>query len=345
MDEEFLDGRLQKRTRLENDLVRVPTPFTAKRTLDADNLEDNLEDNSQKRVRLAQCPASTADAVPCGLYMNNLLQKLHFEKLARRQSSENVGSASANSFSRPLDPEANTQFSLADLVQCGHASWGRCLQCSGQQIQNVPLATYSAFCRAYGTSCLKASSETLTAHTCFCAPELSFAAFASLVAILSPSPGERFLHLGSGSGRAVLAWSVLFPQSEACGVEASIALHQEAVAAVNQLDATVQQRIRLHYGDPLSMQANWSEASVILVSLAAMEHSIHSANVSRTMQWLTEGMHTAAPGTRVVSLSQPLCSNPGGAPIGFIFDREVAYRTTGTGNCTAFIYRKLEQEA
>merc|ERR1719188_100286 len=44
---------------------------------------------------------------------------------------------------------ATTSFTLADVVQCCHGLGGRCLQCSGRLVQNVPLVHYGAFCEAY----------------------------------------------------------------------------------------------------------------------------------------------------------------------------------------------------
>merc|ERR1711908_10020 len=93
-----------------------------------------------------------------------------------------------------------------------------------------------------------------------------------------------------------------------------------------------QVRAHLHHCDPFSVQSDWRMASVILVSMAGFDEA--------AAERVVDGLRGAQPGTRVVTLSRPLAVTQSGLPAGFHFVRQCLYRTTGSGNVTAFIYRK-----
>lgn len=282
--------------------------------------------------------------------VNGFLRGLHSEQLARRQSlpagqlesldmepEPLTGSGTTAANAAPVLSQAMTHFSLADVVQCGHSPAGRCLQCSGRLVENVPLAAYSAFSRAYSATTASSSSSSFPCQSFGDAEtsqsvELSFAAFVALAAGLRPQPGERLLHLGSGAGRAVLTWALLLPQSAACGVESSLALHRTATSAQSQLEPDIQQRIFLRHGDMFSVQSDWCQANVIIISAGSLGERAASS--------LAQGLSGAASGTRVVCLSQPLSSNRSRVPAGFTLAKEAVYRTASAGNTTAYIYRK-----
>mmetsp|Transcript_48060 Transcript_48060/g.153744 ORF Transcript_48060/g.153744 Transcript_48060/m.153744 type:complete len:290 (-) Transcript_48060:110-979(-) len=255
-----------------------------------------------------------------------------------------------------------TCFQLPDVVRCAeHGLGGRCPQCSEQLVQNIPLPVYSTFCRVYSSlpwdalgsqrCTLSASSSssrsTLSPPPSWQSVELSFPAFVALAAGLAPEPGERLLHLGSGSGQAVVAWSLLFPLAAASGVEGCPTLHRAASAAVARLDPDLQRRIHLHHCDPFGVQSDWHQAGVILVSAAGFDDD--------AMDRVLEGLQAVEQGTRVVTLSRPLpCQLPSRSPPGFALARQAACRTTGRAvgqtvrgirrglnNASVFIYRKL----
>ncbi|CAE8611433.1 unnamed protein product [Polarella glacialis] len=227
-----------------------------------------------------------------------------------------------------------THFVLNDVVQCAHGPAGRCLQCSGRLVQNVPLQLYSGWCSVYSSP---ASSSTSPAPRppggAAAARELPFPALAALIACLAPEPGERLLHLGSGAGRALAAWALLVPRGAACGVESCPLLHGAALAAVNRLDPEVQQRVFAHNGDLFDMQGDWHQASAILVNTDGLDDN--------RLRRVAEGLVAAGPGARVVSISRPLCPDARSAPLGFELARQAAYRTVGLGNTNVFIYRKV----
>lgn len=268
--------------------------------------------------------------------VNGMLHRIHAERRARRQPGGPPNLLSQMQEHEALaraDDAASTSFTLSDVVQCGHGAAGRCMQCSGRTVENVPLTSYSAFCHAYyGPHFASASPSVLSEHCGLMSPELSFPAFVSLVASLVPAADERFLHIGSGFGRAVLAWALLMPQSAASGLEANLVAHRAAIAAVDRLGPAEQQRAHLHHCDPFSVQSDWRMASVILVSMAGFDDV--------AVERVVEGLRGAEPGTRVVTLSRPLAMTQSQLPAGLNLVRQSLYRTTGSGNVTAFLYRK-----
>merc|ERR1719421_1786578 len=96
--------------------------------------------------------------------------------------------------------------------------------------------------------------------------ELSFPAFVALAASLRPESTERLLHLGSGTGRAVLAWTLMLPQAQACGVESDLVSYRIAAKARSHVGPSVQQRMFLHHGDMMDVQGDWCQANIILIS-------------------------------------------------------------------------------
>lgn len=280
---------------------------------------------------------------------NSMLHRLHAEQQMRRASlgessymvdTEDASSCAAGNMhdSRQCPSSSMmTNFSLTDVVFCNHGTGGRCLQCSGRRVQNVPLTLYSAFSSVFSAS----SAAAFTSGCSFgLRSELALPSLASLAAILAPEPGERLLHLGSGFGCAAAAWTMMFPGSEACGIESNLALHRAAEALTRQLQPDVRCRMFLHCGDVFESGANgeWRQASVIFVNLG-------SRSDAESLEPLLDGLQSVEPGTRVVTFSRPLCWEPSRAPAGFALARESLFRTMGSGNCTVFIYRRGSVEA
>eukprot|EP00929_Paragymnodinium_shiwhaense_P119840 TRINITY_DN91750_c0_g1_i1.p1 TRINITY_DN91750_c0_g1~~TRINITY_DN91750_c0_g1_i1.p1 ORF type:complete len:419 (-),score=72.21 TRINITY_DN91750_c0_g1_i1:164-1420(-) len=275
-----------------------------------------------------------------------------------RRSGGNKKSTLTNLYT--ASGEMLTSFALSEVLLCSHASGGRCLNCSGRRVQNVPLSVYSQFCAA----CAAGSSSSPAAPTITMdddgddermtrvppgaalmrsapqgspAGELTLAASAALIACLAPEPGERLLHLGSGVGRLLLAWSLMLPGNEACGVESSAVAHNSAQRAVDRLPEIVRRRIFLVNGGFRDAMAQWRMASVIVVNAAGL--------ADPEMDRMVEGLDCMAPGSRVVTLWRPICRDPKRAPVGFEMAREVAYRTIddggrAAGNCTTFVYKR-----
>ncbi|CAK0854862.1 unnamed protein product [Prorocentrum cordatum] len=103
------------------------------------------------------------------------------------------------------------RFGPQDVVLCSeHGPRALCTRCCGFAAGvEVPRAAYDAFCRAYSEVAYferPAASEMRQLAVpvrSLAAGEVLFAPFAALVRQLGPRPGELFLDLGSGTGRAV----------------------------------------------------------------------------------------------------------------------------------------------
>lgn len=194
------------------------------------------------------------------------------------------------------------------------------------------MPAFDAFSRAYGVLTASSSSSLppASASGIGLPDELSVESVVSLAALVATirSEGARFLHLGSGTGRAVVAWALLFPHSVVSGVEVCSALHRAAVAARTQLDPAVQRRVHLHHCDTL-IPSSWCQvADVILVSAESFDDS--------ALNRLAEGLCSAAVGTNVFMLSRPLCR-----PVpGFNLAQQAVCRTTAARNVVAFVYRR-----
>jgi hypothetical protein len=325
-------------------------------------MDDEFCQRFYKRLKLSDrdafLPCDDTAAVPiqatpvpqCAAYVevNGFLRGLHTEQIARRHSLSTpadmerepiIGSGTA-AVSSTSDGSglALTHFTLADVVQCGHGAGGRCLQCSGRLVENVPLAVYSVFSRAYSAATSSSSTSPfpqpgmIEADRSRPAVELSFPAFVALASCLRPEPGERLLHLGSGTGRAVLTWSLLLPQAASCGVEKNFAMHRVATVALSQLETSIQQRVFLQNCDIFSVQGDWCQANIIILSAVGFD--------TDDMARVVDGLSGASSGTRVVCFSQPLLAGHSGAPAGFELAKKAAYRTVSSGNATVYIYRK-----
>lgn len=232
---------------------------------------------------------------------NCMLRELHAARLRRQQPAPSASGDGWSGF---------TRFALKDVVCCSHVQGGRCLQCTDRSVTNVAAVAYAQFCHVFQS--VPESGE------------LEFAAVASLFGELGVSHGETFLHVGSGTGRAVVSFALMHAGCSAAGVEMSSAAHRLAVGSAGKLSPDVGQRVHLHCGNPLSCK--WREASIILVSSTGFDDQAMSAVAQRLWE--------AAPGTRAVTLSQPLPSLRGLELVG-----HALYRTS-RGNVTAFVYRR-----
>lgn len=276
--------------------------------------EEQLCLRLHKRLRIGSPRAHSCNGYS---QANSFLQQLHAEQMARRHTplaytdtSMATQAFTANGNATVPDFGAMTRFALSDVVQCSHAAQGRCLQCTGRLVQNVPLQLYSDWCGAFR--------------------ELTFPSLAALIACLSPEPGERLLHLSSGSARAVGAWVLLVPRGMACGVESNRTLHESATASIERMEDEVKQRVLLHQGSLFEMESEWPQASVILVSGEALDDV--------RVEKVANGLERTQPGTRIASIGRPLVADASRSGLHLI--RQVLYRTVGSGNTPVFIYRK-----
>ncbi|CAE8615935.1 unnamed protein product, partial [Polarella glacialis] len=140
---------------------------------------------------------------------------------------------------------------------------------------------------------------------------------ALVLQVLRPGPLEMFLDLGSGTGRAVVAWALLVPGGIAAGVEIREALHETACEVAAGLDPTVQQRVSLRLGDMFHCDG-WGDADVLFVNSTGFEAPLMSA-VAKKLQEETKAT------ARVITLSQPF--EEGSMP-GWTLVHQSPYRMT-----------------
>eukprot|EP00928_Gymnodinium_smaydae_P007361 TRINITY_DN12653_c0_g6_i1.p1 TRINITY_DN12653_c0_g6~~TRINITY_DN12653_c0_g6_i1.p1 ORF type:complete len:319 (+),score=25.73 TRINITY_DN12653_c0_g6_i1:30-959(+) len=270
---------------------------------------------------------------------NSFLNSLHEARLQRQPAPRSLGSALGSPLetrqAEVADVEewsGQTSFVLADIVSCGHGTNGRCLECTGRQVTNVPVTVYSEYCKAFEgvrpfthPGPLEAAAYAVPSRS-LVAGECSFASFASLLADAHTSQiGERFLDLGSGVARAVIAFALLFPNCSSAGIEIRPSLHEVACSALARLKLDVQQRVSLHLGDMFT--CSWSEATLLLVNSTGFDEYL--------MARVAEKLEDAPAATTVITLSQPL---PSIAP-SFRLVHTARYKMTW-GNATAFIYKR-----
>ncbi|CAK9074181.1 unnamed protein product [Durusdinium trenchii] len=154
------------------------------------------------------------------------------------------------------------------------------------------------------------------------AGEILFPSFAALVQDVNK--GGHFIDLGSGTGRAVVAWALLRPEGRASGVEIREALHLQALEVSQRLTLDVQRRVHLHCGDLFHF--GLEDADIILVNSTGFDDSL--------MGQISRRLAEAPGGCRVVLLSQPLPKSDGWS---LVF--QAPYRMSW-GNATAFVYER-----
>eukprot|EP00929_Paragymnodinium_shiwhaense_P109881 TRINITY_DN7645_c0_g1_i1.p1 TRINITY_DN7645_c0_g1~~TRINITY_DN7645_c0_g1_i1.p1 ORF type:complete len:323 (+),score=53.14 TRINITY_DN7645_c0_g1_i1:103-1071(+) len=238
---------------------------------------------------------------------------------------------------------SQTHFAMSDVVSCNHGTNGHCLECAGRSACNVPVAVYSAYCHAYQDvphfthpHPSEANSYRVPARS-LVAGEIGFASFAALLqdAGVASSGGQRFLDLGSGTGRAVVAFALLLPSCTGAGIEIRPSLHDTATDVLKRLDKEVQQRVTLLCGD--MFDCSWDEANVLLINSTGFDDTL--------MARVLEKLHRVHVGTKIITLSQPLpgpIGQDGGIapPFGFKLLHHAKYRMTW-GNATAYVYTRV----
>lgn len=78
--------------------------------------------------------------------------------------------------------------------------------------------------------------------------EISADGFAQVLAIAAPQPGEVFVDLGSGTGKAVLVAAALYPFSKVIGIEFVAPLHEASVRLMAHFREKIAQELELYAG-------------------------------------------------------------------------------------------------
>jgi precorrin-6B methylase 2 len=98
--------------------------------------------------------------------------------------------------------------------------------------------------------------------------EVKPSSFVQVLAWLAPEPGDVFVDIGSGTGRAVLTAAALYSLGGAIGIEIQPELHTAATRAHAKLDwsaaATGQERVRFCLEDGLATEVTWPASASLI---------------------------------------------------------------------------------
>lgn len=133
--------------------------------------------------------------------------------------------------------------------------------------------------------------------------EIEFTSFIALLSLARPDKKTVFFDLGSGTGKAVLACSMVYPVKESIGVEIFPGLYQESCQqklGLAQHSAYIEcaRRIRFILGDFLKV--NLDDATLIFINATALFNPTWGKLVAR----LEQTTHLS----KVITTSKPLPS-------------------------------------
>ena len=136
--------------------------------------------------------------------------------------------------------------------------------------------------------------------------EVSISSFAAALAWVRPQPGETFVDVGSGVGKAVLAAALLHPLEAAIGIEILDDLHdaaERALAAARRPRAPcgplAARRVELRRADALAPPVAWADdADVVFCTTTCFTPEMRAAFV--------RGAERLRVGARVIVTTAPL---------------------------------------
>ncbi|MBA2656692.1 MAG: hypothetical protein H0U70_06855 [Tatlockia sp.] len=131
--------------------------------------------------------------------------------------------------------------------------------------------------------------------------EIKFEHFIALLSLCRPNSSTVFYDLGSGTGKAVLACSMVFKVKKSLGVELFDSLHQVAISQKMHLreikDYELQaDTIQFINGD--FIQTDLTEATIVFINSTAF--------IGETWHKISQHLHQLKSGTLVISTSKPL---------------------------------------
>ena len=131
--------------------------------------------------------------------------------------------------------------------------------------------------------------------------EIDCDAFAAALEWCNPQPGETFVDLGSGTGKAVLTAAALYPLASAAGVEIMRPLHNAALRALDNCSGAMHQTTDVFFRCADALDHAWHEYSLVFVSLTCFT----DAQVAR----VAKDAHRLRRGSRLLVTSRTLdCS-------------------------------------
>lgn len=99
--------------------------------------------------------------------------------------------------------------------------------------------------------------------------EIDFLSFVALLSLTKPNHNTVFYDLGSGTGKAVLACSLIFQVKKSCGIELFYELHAAALAQQQKLLCLSEYTSvakRIHFVQDNFLQAEFSDATLIFIN-------------------------------------------------------------------------------
>lgn len=131
--------------------------------------------------------------------------------------------------------------------------------------------------------------------------EINASSFASALDRLAILPGETFVDVGSGTGKAVLTAAALYPLKRATGVEIQKPLHAAALLALEGLTISLVSTIaevKFVLGD--AFQYDWQNYDVIFVNAAVFTQEM--------LDQVDHGAEFLSIGARILICTRPLSS-------------------------------------
>jgi protein-L-isoaspartate O-methyltransferase len=125
--------------------------------------------------------------------------------------------------------------------------------------------------------------------------EIDATSFSVALEWVSPKPGETFVDLGSGAGKAVLTAAALHDLASATGVEILRPLHDAAVAAAARCDVG-RTRVELLCADALAHP--WQSCDLVFCTTTCFSDEMCAR--------LEAGVHELRVGARLIVTTRPL---------------------------------------
>lgn len=116
--------------------------------------------------------------------------------------------------------------------------------------------------------------------------EIATAAFAEALGWCAPQAGEKFVDLGSGTGKAVLSAAAAYAFSSATGVEILQPLHEAAMAARARCNELKTEDVRFVCADAIKFP--WTDHDVVFVSLTCFTDDM-VASIAADAKQLAKG--------------------------------------------------------
>ncbi|CDZ76045.1 Histone methylation protein DOT1 [Legionella massiliensis] len=133
--------------------------------------------------------------------------------------------------------------------------------------------------------------------------EIIFEPFIALLSLCQPNPSTVFYDLGSGTGKAVLACSMVFNVKKSCGIELFPGLHNAATSQQQRLMLKTEYQENgscIEFKNNDFLQVELTDASLVFINATAFLGEVWLA-ISKHLEQLK-------PGALVISTSKPLRS-------------------------------------